>query len=289
MNSIRSALLRHKSYIVSYPFTCLLILIACGIILYTSMQDKTIVHALAYIGAVWLCAFITDIIVIARPRTSTGFPIRKPLKKELLTIIICVLLGSAFLIIRFFTDWQRLPNIVRLAAIPLVLFTFQAVQAIIYLFVFKYKFKELGVNLNYWYLPIILHIVWGGITLWLAPNESHWQEAYKEYGIFGSLFTGIISAALPEEFMRLLFQTRIGKALTSPAMGLFIATAIWGAMHIPIGHSQNHERVTLWHATVGIAYLTPIGMFWGYLTQRTKSLFPAVMMHGLNLWGLQNF
>ncbi len=289
MNTIKATFIRHVRYIVTYPITCLLIFISCGIIIYNSMQEKTVVHALAYIGGVWLCAFITDIVVIARPKTAVGFPIKKPVKKELWTIIICTVLGASFLVIRFFTDWEHLSNIARLLTLPLLIFTFQAAQAFIFLFVFKYKFKELGVNLNYWYLPIILHIVWGVITLLVAPEVSHWQEAYKDYGIIGSLFIGIISAALPEEFMRLLFQTRIGKATKSIAFGLFMATAIWGAMHIAIGYHQSHQPVTLWSAALTISYLVPIGLFWGYLTQRTKSLFPAVMMHGFNLWGLQNF
>jgi membrane protease YdiL (CAAX protease family) len=35
--------------------------------------------------------------------------------------------------------------------------------------------------------------------------------------------------------------------------------------------------------------MMPIGFLWGYLTHRTKSLLPAVLVHGLNFWGLQNF
>jgi membrane protease YdiL (CAAX protease family) len=136
---------------------------------------------------------------------------------------------------------------------------------------------------------LLLHLVWGAITLWVAPEKSHWKEAYTEYGMWSSLFIGIITAALPEEFLRLLFQTRIGKACNSIPFGMFIASVIWGAMHIPVNYGHSHEPVTLYNSVSGISYLMPIGMFWGYLTQRTKSLLPAVFMHGFNLWGLQNF
>jgi membrane protease YdiL (CAAX protease family) len=32
----------------------------------------------------------------------------------------------------------------------------------------------------------------------------------------------------------------------------------------------------------------PLGFLWGYITHRTKSLFPSIVIHALNLWGLQN-
>jgi len=31
-----------------------------------------------------------------------------------------------------------------------------------------------------------------------------------------------------------------------------------------------------------------MGLLWGYMTHRTKSLLPAVLVHGFNLWGLHN-
>jgi membrane protease YdiL (CAAX protease family) len=289
MGLIKNAFRQHAGYMGRYPFTVALLAACCAVILFVCYQDKTLIHAVAYLFAVWFCCLLTDIVVLARPIEAVGFPIKRPVKNELVTMSICTVLGVAFLIIRFFTDWQHLPGMVKLSVLPLLLFMFPIVLALIYLFRYKYKLKELGVNLNYWYLPILLHIVWGAITLMLAREGSHWQEAYKEYGIFGSLFTGLISAALPEEFFRLLFMTRVGKASGSIAFGLFVATALWGAMHIPVGHGQSHEPVTLWRSVQTISFLMPIGVFWGYLTIRTKSLFSSVMMHGFNLWGLQNF
>jgi membrane protease YdiL (CAAX protease family) len=228
-------------------------------------------------------------VIAVRPAFAPGFPIRKPVKREIIAILICTALGFAFLAIRFFTDWNQLPGLVKLSALALIVFTFPIALAAIYLFRYRYKPREMGVNINYWYLPILLHIIWGGLTLWLAPEKSHWRQAWVEYGLWGSLFTGLISAALPEEFARLLLQTRIGRACNSIAFGLFIASAIWATMHIPVGYNQTHQPVTFFSASESIAYLIPLGMFWGYLTQRTRSLLPAVLMHGFNLWGLQNF
>lgn len=289
MNHIRLALQRHANYVKRYPAAIALICACCAVILTTSYQNHTFYHAIGYIAASWFCCLLTDVVLYARPVAPKELPVKKPVRNELFTIIGCTLAGAAFLCVRFFSNWEHLPGLLKIALMPLLLFMFQIPTALIYLFRYKYKPSELGINLRYWYLPLILHIVWGGVTLWLAPEQSHWQEALKGYGIIGMLFTGFISAALPEEFLRMLLQTRIGKAANSIGLGMFIATAIWSALHIPIGHGQSHEPMTLWGTIQGTSYLVPLGIFWGYLTQRTQSLVPALGMHGLNLWGLQNF
>ena len=40
---------------------------------------------------------------------------------------------------------------------------------------------------------------------------------------------------------------------------------------------------------MGAVRIVPLGLMWGYITYRTKSLLPATLVHGLNVWGLQNF
>jgi membrane protease YdiL (CAAX protease family) len=46
--------------------------------------------------------------------------------------------------------------------------------------------------------------------------------------------------------------------------------------------------MTFWQAMISPWDIIPIGLLWGYITWRTKSLFPSVVVHGFNLWGLQN-
>lgn len=290
MHVITAAFNRHICYIRRYPVTVLLLVLSCGLLAYFSLINHWGKHMLIYILCSWFCCFITDVVVIASPMPeAVGFPIKKSLKKELLTICICTLLGIVFLLFRGFGDWEHIRGIYKLLLIPLILFVFPIVLAIVYLFVFKYKPKELGVNLRYWYLPLILHLVWGTVTLLFVPEVSHWKEMFVEYGIFGSLFMGIVQAALPEEFFRLLMQTRVSKATDSPAFGVFVAAFIWSAMHIPVNYSQSHQAITFYNIAVSSVYLVPLGMFWGYLTMRTKSIIPAIGMHAFNLWGLQNF
>lgn len=57
-------------------------------------------------------------------------------------------------------------------------------------------------------------------------------------------------------------------------------------MHAPKWYSEEHN---ISEAILGSVRIIPIGLMWGYLTNRTKSIFPATIVHGVNFWGLQNF
>jgi membrane protease YdiL (CAAX protease family) len=270
-----------------HPFALFLILATFAVVIYYTWSEGKLLHGIGYLGAVVVGGIITDIAVILRPKISIGFPIKKPVKQEVVVIFICTFLGVAFLLVRFFIGWETLNGVVKLMLLPLILFTFPVVLAAIYLFRYRYKPRELGVNLNCWYLPIILHLLWAAVTLSVAPESSHWKEAYKEYGLLNLLFTGIVTAALSEEFVRMLIQTRTGKLARNFATGFIVATTIWAFMHIPI-YFRDHADPNLMEGCLGAITIMPIGFFWGYLTYRTKSMIPAILMHGFNLWGLQN-
>lgn len=289
MHVLSAVMQRHKNHISNHPVGITFLVIICGAMLGYSYSTGTLLHAVGYLFAVWLGIFIIDAVVIAKPAGEPVFIIKRDVKKELLLIITCTLLGAIFLCIRFFSDWANLPGMVKLAAIPLIVFTFPIVPGLIFLFGYKYTFKELGINLRYWYLPILLHLVWGGITLLVAYDKSHWGEAMKEYSILNFLFTGLITAALSEEFSRMLMQTRLGAASGNMFTGIFVSSMVWSAMHIPIGYSQSPAGFSATEAIMSTAFLIPLGIFWGYLTHRTQSILPAILMHGFNMWGLQNF
>lgn len=289
MNYVLQTLQRHLQILKRHPLAFVLLILTALVILYTSYTNTTLIHALAYLGAIWLCSVIVDVVLTIKPLSEPALILKRPVKKEIFLIVSCTLLGLTFLMIRFFSDWEHLAGWIKLSALPLMLFTFPIALALIYLFVYKYKFKELGINLNYWYLPLLLHPLWGTITLLFAPEVSHWREGYQEYGIIGFIVTGVLGAALAEEFSRMLIQTRLAFLSKNMGVGVFVSSVIWSAMHIPVGYSQDPQHFTLITALMGVIYLVPLGLFWGYLTHRTQSLLPAVLMHGFNLWGLQNF
>jgi membrane protease YdiL (CAAX protease family) len=245
-------------------------------------------QVIGYLFAVWLSAFFTDFIVLIRPEPAVGFPFKEFALQEALVIVAFTLLAFVPLSIRFSKLWP-LPSVVeRLAfVVALCFFTFSIGLACVYLFWYRYRPSQLGFNFHYWYLPLLIHSVFGGITLVVAPEKSHWRSFFYSLGFWGVLGVGIFEAALPEEFLRMLLQTRLAKVLRYRGLGFFVATFLWASLHVPMLWSQNPQW-TFWRAVCAPWKMIPIGLLWGYVTHRTKSLLPAILLHGFNLWGLQN-
>jgi len=287
MHAIIAALRQHLRIARAYPAAMLLVLGSFVLVIYYGHVEHRMAHAAGYLVAVWLGAFVTDIVVELNPRQAIGFPIRHPPWKEVAVILACVSLALVFLAIRFSSVWKELHGLSRLAVIPLIVFVYPIALVLLYLLVFRYRPSQLGINFHYWYLPLFIHLIVGGITLAVAPDKSHWHAAVREYGVVNLLFTGIVCAALSEEFLRMLLQTRLGAALRSKGVGFVLATFIWAAMHLPVTAQGSWPEFR--HLLFGGMWtIMPIGFLWGYMTHRTKSLLPAVLVHGLNLWGLQN-
>jgi len=245
-------------------------------------------QVIGYLFAVWLSAFLADLIVAIKPEPAIGFPIKESKVQEALVVIGFTLLAFVPLSIRFSKMWPLPSRVERLAfGVGFCFFTFFIGLACVYLLWYRYRPSQLGLNLRYWYLPLLIHSVFGVITLVVAPEKSHWQSFFHGSGFWGVLTVGVFEAALPEEFMRKLLQTRLERVLRYPGLGFFAATFVWAYLHVPMLWSLNPQW-TFWRAVWAPWAFIPIGLLWGYLTHRTKSLLPAVLLHGFNLWGLQN-
>ncbi len=286
MNLIALTLRQHASLIRRFPLAIALLLLICGTMLWHSFELHEILHGVGYLLAVWLCAFVIDLVVNAKPRQAIGFPIKRPVRSELRTILLCEIAATIYLVIHFSNAGQTMPRNIRILLLPLMAFVFPIVLALIYLFRYKYRLRDLGINLHYWWLALIVHVIIGAITIWVAPEKIHWLSMYKEYCILGWVLSGFIGAALSEEFVRMLFQTRLGAAFKDMGLGLVLASVIWGLMHIP---ANSQGGASLKAGTIEAIEYIPIGVLWGYMTHRTRSMIPAILLHGLNAWGLQNF
>lgn len=284
---VTKSLRQHLGIVRAYPTAALIVVLSGMIPLYFGHGVHRTKQAIAYLFAVWFCAFLIDVVVNSRPRKAVGFPIKRDAKREAVFVVTCTLLGLVFLVIRFGGRWNTMPPVHRLVWLSLVPFAYPIVLALIYLLYYRYKPRELGANLHYWYLPMLLHPIWGTITLAVAPDRSHWRSFIHDNGVVGLVWTGLVSAALCEEFTRALLQTRLGVAFGNKGLGFVAATFIWASLHIPVTLSQN-PTANVWRIVIGSWGLIPIGLLWGYMTHRSKSLVQAVFMHGLNFWGLQN-
>ncbi len=272
-----------------YPTATLLALTAFTVSLQLASLDVRVLQSTGYLLAVMLGIFVTDAVVAFRPRPAVGFPVKRPVAQEVAVVLGCTLLGLAYLALHFSAVGQGLHRSQRLAILPiLVLFTFPVALALIYLFRWRYKPSELGINLRYWYLPAIILLLFGAITFRVAPQQSHWRSFFQQFGMWGWIFSGLLGAALSEEFTRMLLQTRLAAAFRDNGIGFVAATFLWACLHAPSNYSQNpHASWT--QLFLGVISLMPEGFLWGYMTHRTKSILPSVLVHALNLRRLVSF
>jgi membrane protease YdiL (CAAX protease family) len=289
--SLRSTLL-HTTHlhgeVLRHNWLAVLFVFATQGVFLSILPTREYLQFAFYLIAVWLGAFLTDLIVLAFPRLAVGFPIKRNKVQEALIILAFTAMALVPLLIRYGPHWPIHNIFERLAFVGgLFFFTFFIGLACVYLFVYCYRLSELGVNLRYWYLAVLIHAVFGIITLTVAPEKSHWISWFRSEGVWSVLITGVLQAAIPEEFMRMMLMTRIGALVRNSGLGLFVATFLWASLHIPSFSSQA-PNWTFWRALVSPWGIIPIGMLWGYTTHRTKSLCPSVLLHGFNLWGLQN-
>ena len=263
-----------------------LMVLATLLVLGFGYSHEHTLQAVTYILAMWLCSFFIDIYALWKPTVDT-FEVRNP-KQESFYFILSLSLGLLFLFLRFsgLVDWQHLKPVFRLLSIPLILFVFPVGLAIIMLLL---KYKPVDLGLRFQGLLVVIPIVSISIiTMNLLPsNNFTWNKIVEESGgVLAALFAGLITAGLSEEFFRVIGQTRLGALFNNKGMGWFVTTLIWALMHAPKWYSENND---LSNALLSSVRIIPLGLMWGYITHRIKSFLPAVIVHGMNVWGLQNF
>ena len=273
------AALRRNTWVAA-----LVLIMAIAVMVYGAQHDH-LPKAIAYVVAMVVGAFLVDLFTQWKA-ASSPFPVRQP-KREALIVLACIALGYLALFLRFaWLDWEKVQGLVRLAILPLFGFVFPVFVALILLWL-KYKPRDLGFRFptsSWMFVPILL--VTAG-TAWLVAREDLTiGPILAEEGWTGLLLLGFLSAGLPEEFSRMLLQTRVGAWLKNPGVGWLIATVLWALMHAPkwIG-----EGADLYEGVMSSVRIIPLGLLWGYMTHRTRSLLPATLVHGMNVWGLQNF
>jgi membrane protease YdiL (CAAX protease family) len=140
-----------------------------------------------------------------------------------------------------------------------------------------------------WIAPVLIAL-FAGVTRAVAPEVfAQGLEMVRGMGIPRALALGFGMAAVPEEVFRHLSQSRLGALLGNRAVGWLLTAYLWSAGHIP-AHFEGafHSLPAFGHALLGAVGLMPLGLLWGYLTLRSGSLLPSVLLHGTNIWGLQN-
>jgi uncharacterized protein len=111
------------------------------------------------------------------------------------------------------------------------------------------------------------------VLAWAAPASFVWIA---------------LEAGLTEEFLfRAVLQTRLSAWLRSPWFGVVATSLLFGLAHAPGLFLRGGPGVDGWSADPlqvvahTIAMLSPIGLLFGLIYVRTKSLLLVVLLHGL--------
>jgi membrane protease YdiL (CAAX protease family) len=277
-----------RQNIISNKLTSILLTGVFILLSQWSVYTGTLAHLAGYLVAMLLCVFIVEYFHTSRPQRST-LPIKNS-QREFAVLATIIALQYVVSIFRFivFSDFQSVHPGIRLSLFILMILVIYPVALIIYFFFLKkYRPSELGLRFDWRVaVSVILIAIIGSISFLVAPEKIRFAEFFGKMGLLQMIVLGFFSAAIPEEFMRIILQTRLGKVLNNRALGWFITGVIWAGVHIPNFYSQDKEMSS---ACIAALQILPLGLLWGYMTYRFKSIWPSVIIHGTNLWGLQNF
>jgi membrane protease YdiL (CAAX protease family) len=242
-------------------------------------------RAALYLIVLALGVGIVDFVPDRWPGSDRPVPVHGA-RFETAVLIVSLAAGLVWLSARFVRDYRPAPGPLRLLWLAvLVGCVFNALPAVV-LLARRYRLSDLGLRFaGLGAVPIVVAAFAGSTTL-LAPTTTTWRAIIDESGgSVWTVFTTALLAAVPEEFFRFVWQTRVGAWLQRPATGWLVASVAWSLLHGPKDWDETHSLVG---TVMGMLNIVPLGLLWGYLTHRTRSILPSVVLHATNVWGLQN-
>ncbi len=273
-----------------HPAVAAAVLAVAGVQAWAGIRDGKPGKAAAYLGTMLLAVLLADLLARGGARPEPA-PVRRP-GRETAVALAAVLAGLLFLVLNF---RSRIPGgetagLVRLATVVGVLaFSFPTALAAWLLWI-GYRPRTLGFRVRGLAGGALALVLTASAALVADPDRVTLWRALDEMGGWTALASAGAGAALSEEFLRFVLQTRIGARFGNPAAGWLAASLLWAALHVPVFAFQagGRESFDVAAGALGAVRIVPLGLLWGYLTHRTGSAWPAMLAHGLNFWGLQN-
>ena len=251
------------------------------------VQEQSLSKVIAYLLTLFAAFMVSEFIYFSGNFSYDPWLIKSP-KKELWIIIGTQVIVAILLVYWFMiADQQSIGSAIKFSAFTLrILFVYPVFFLIYFLAVKRYNLKQLGIlNLSRWYVSLPLLILIGGVSYLLFPEGLQFEGILQENGYLSILTLGFLTAAIPEEITRNLLQSRLGRVFRNKSLGWFLSSLVWALVHIPLFSFNAGDYHVAFISALGIL---PLGLLWGYLNQRYRSIIPSVIIHGTNLWGLQN-
>lgn len=271
---------------VRHPVVTAAVAAIVVVIVWTAELESNVGRAVAYLAVIALSVGAIDLVL----DRSGGRPVPsirvRGLGLETTVLAVSFLGGLVWLTSRFVWNYRPESAIGRLLWLAMLAATvFNALPAVL-LLARRYGLGDLGLKPRGLEATPVVMILFAGTATLLFPGATTWRAIVQESG--GSVWAVIetaLLAAVPEEFFRFAWQTRAGQGLKQPATGWLLASLLWATLHGPKDWDETHSVV---QTLTGIANIVPLGLLWGYLTHRTGSFLPSVVLHATNVWGLQN-
>jgi hypothetical protein len=280
---MRHALTRHYGGLAArHPaHVAVLVLLVLEIAAAAVMRGK-VWQTSMYGLVICACVIVIDAMSLGRP-VATAAPVKRAAPESLM-LIVCWVVAMAWLISRFVFHWRPSGWLLLMIWVTVGLgAVFNALPAL-WLLASRYSPRDLGVRVSGLTIALPALAIFATLTLAASRGSMTIGEIRQMTPL--DIVLVALSAAVPEEFFRFVWQTRLGAWCASPATAWLIATATWAMLHGPKDFDDAHAV----GATVqGIIDIVPLGLLWGYLTRRTGSFLPSALLHATNIWGLQNF
>jgi membrane protease YdiL (CAAX protease family) len=259
-----------------HPVVASLISLIGSILLVAEALHGRALELVTYLSAMVLSVVVVDVSVTYFGKLHIDFPVQVPRTE---TVVAAALYPLAAAIFAYRFSGLYPPHGVSsklLFVTALFLFGFHLALAL-FLVWRGYGFGDLGVR--FWgFAPVpLIMVVCMALVAWATPLRNTWTEVYRSLGgsMWGWIESGLLMAALPEEFFRMVWQTRFGRLLNNRAVGWLAASLLWAALHWFI-FSQGRSRLETFF---GLLDIIPYGLLLGYITYRTQSILPAILLH----------
>jgi len=146
---------------------------------------------------------------------------------------------------------------------------------------------------KFWRTLIVLGAIFLALLSIISPSleqirDEHPTPMLLAWAAPASFVWIALEAGLNEEFLyRAVLQTRLSALLRSPAAGVAATALLFALAHAPGLYLRGGPGVDGWSSdplqvvAYTIATLSPVGVLFGVIYMRTKSLLLAVLLHGL--------
>jgi hypothetical protein len=234
-----------------------------------------------YCVAVVLSVLAIDAVLSRWPTNVRPAPVRSPRLETAMAAVIMVA-GFACLAALFLAQYRPSSILGRFLFVAIGLGSAFGVTLAIFLLALRYGLADLGVRRGRLLLALPIAVIF--FVLASTFSRGSILNVVQSRETFMAWMTVVPVAALSEEFLRFVWQTRLAALRDNNTFGWILASCAWAVMHGPRFWGENG----LLHGTLGIVHIIPIGLLFGYLTHRSRSFLPAALTHATNIWGLQN-